>query len=107
MPHGTAFTLSFPPLEEDTNQSRMWLICLSPCSTKEVIAARTCNFARSSREAVMKRLILVLTVVVFGSLLLSAQPSSLAHAARQAKADKNTPPAKHVYTADDIAPAPV
>jgi hypothetical protein len=53
----------------------------------------------------MKRFILMLTVVVFGSLLVSAQ-SSLADAARQAKTEKQTAtPAKHVYTNDDIMPA--
>ena len=52
----------------------------------------------------MKRLILMLTVIVFGALLVSAQ-TSLADAARQAKADKNATPAKHTYTNDDILPA--
>ncbi|MGZ4789242.1 MAG: hypothetical protein ACXVZX_12050 [Terriglobales bacterium] len=54
----------------------------------------------------MKRLVLMLTVIVFGCLLASAQ-TSLADAARQAKAEKNAAPAKHVYTNDDIVtPAP-
>jgi len=52
----------------------------------------------------MKRLILVLTVMVFGAVLVSAQ--SLADAAQQAKTQKNAVPAKHVYTNDDIASTP-
>ncbi len=42
----------------------------------------------------MKRLILVLTLMVFGALLVSAQ--SLADAAQQAKSQKQAAPAKHV-----------
>jgi len=53
-------------------------------------------------EAVMRRLVLVLTVIVVGSLLGAAQ-TSLADAARQAKGEKKTvPAAKHVYTNDDV-----
>ena len=66
----------------------------------------------------MKRSILSLLVVLFGSLLgfsqtqpASPSQSSLATAAAQAKAEKKATPAKHVYTNDDIvtpepAPAP-
>jgi hypothetical protein len=69
-------------------------------------------------EAVMKRSIRLLLVIMFGSLLgfAQAQPatsssqSSLADAAAQAKAQKKattTASAKHVYTNDDIvAPEP-
>ncbi len=53
----------------------------------------------------MKRWITILTIIVFGSLLVSAQ-TSVADAARQAKAEKQSaPPVKHVYTNDDILPA--
>jgi len=50
----------------------------------------------------MKRLCLILLVIIFGALGLSAQ--TLADAAKQAQTDKKSTAPTHVYTNDDIAP---